>query len=141
MFKGNNTKESVNPTNQINRYVEGTVIKGDLIAESNVRIDGTLIGTISVKGKLVLGPTGRIEGEIVCLNADIEGLIVGNISVDGLLILKGTATIEGNISTNKIGVIEGAQFTGNCSMNASTSQVISEQIKLESEEADPELVY
>ncbi len=125
MFKGNNTKEApTNQTNQINRFVEGTTIKGDLVSESNVRVDGTLIGNISVKGKLVLGPGGRVEGEVKCLNADIEGSIQGNINVDGLLILKETANIEGNITTNKIGVLEGAQFTGKCIMNPNSSQII-----------------
>ncbi len=140
MFKGNNAKEPMNQSNQINRFVEGTSLTGDLVAEHNVRIDGVLKGNISVKGKLVLGPNGRIEGEINCLNGDIEGVIIGNIKVDGLLTLKETAQIEGNIITNKIGVLEGASFTGNIQMDASTSQTYPKQISVESE-ANPEMVY
>jgi len=142
MFKGNNTKEPTSRSNQINRFVEGTVLTGDLVAENNVRLDGVLKGNISVKGKLVLGPSGRIEGEINCLNADIEGTIIGNIKVDGLLTLKETANIEGNVMTHKIGVLEGANFTGNIKMNASTSQVYKKDIKVEEEaDADAEMVY
>ena len=140
MFKGNNTKEPMNQSNLINRIVEGTKITGDILAENNVRIDGVLNGNISIKGKLVLGPTGKIEGEINCLNADIEGTIIGNIKVDGLLTLKETANIQGNVITNKIGVLEGANFTGNIQMNADTNQVYPKQISVE-EEANPEMVY
>ncbi len=50
----------MNPSNQINRFVEGTVLTGDMVAEHNVRIDGVLKGNISVKGKLVLGPNGKL---------------------------------------------------------------------------------
>lgn len=140
MFKGNNSKESNNPTNQINRLVEGTTVKGDILTEGNIRIDGNIIGNVSVKGKLVLGPNGKVEGDINCLNADIEGTIVGNIKVDGLLILKETAAVEGNITTHKIGVLEGAEFTGKCTMNPNTSRPIKESIKIDSE-VDPEMVY
>lgn len=140
MFKGNQTKDQTSPGHQINRLVEGTAINGDLLTEGNIRIDGNIYGNISVKGKLVLGKNGRIEGDIKCLNADIEGIILGNISVDGLLILKESARIEGTITTHKIGVLEGAEFTGQCVMNPNASHPIKEEIKLESE-ADPEMVY
>ena len=141
MFKGNNSKEGVNPTNQINRLVEGAVVNGDILTEGNIRVDGNIHGNISVKGKLVLGVNGKIEGDIRCLNADIEGSIVGNITVDGLLTLKDTANVEGTITTHKIGILEGAEFTGKCVMNPNTTKPIKESIKLEKADTDPEMVY
>ena len=141
MFKGNNSKDTSNPTNQINRLVEGAIVNGDILTESNIRIDGNIHGNISVKGKLVLGINGKVEGDIRCLNADIEGSIVGNITVDGLLVLKETANIEGTITTHKIGVLEGAEFTGNCVMNPNTTQPIKEKVELEDVDSDPEMVY
>jgi cytoskeletal protein CcmA (bactofilin family) len=140
MFKGNNTKDQAAPSNQLNRLVEGTVINGDLLTEGNIRIDGNVLGNLSVKGKLVLGLNGKVEGDIRCLNADIEGTILGNISVDGLLILKDTARVEGTIRTHKIGVLEGAEFTGSCVMNPDASQPIKEEVKLDAE-VDSEMVY
>jgi cytoskeletal protein CcmA (bactofilin family) len=140
MFKGNNSKEAANPTNQINRLVEGTTVVGDILTEGNIRIDGIINGNVSIKGKLVLGINGKIEGDIRCLNADIEGTVLGNIYVDGLLILKETSKVEGKISTHKIGVLEGAEFTGTCSMNSDASHPIKEDIKLDSAE-EPEMVY
>lgn len=140
MFKGNQSKDQIPPGNQINRLVEGTTINGDLLTEGNIRIDGNIIGNISVKGKLVLGKNGNVKGDIKCLNADIEGMIVGNILVDGLLILKESAKIEGTITTHKIGVLEGAEFTGQCIMNSNASQPIQNEIQLESE-TDAEMVY
>lgn len=141
MFKGNNSKDMSNPTNQINRLVEGAIVNGDILTEGNIRVDGNIHGNISVKGKLVLGLNGRVEGDIRCLNADIEGKIVGNITVDGLLILKETANIEGTITTHKIGVLEGAEFTGSCVMNPNTTQPKKDSIKLKNVDADPEMVY
>ena len=138
MFKKGTSKEQQSPSNQTNLLVSGTVIKGDVITESNIRVDGKLIGNLKVNGKLVLGQNGIIEGEVICLNASIEGELKGNIKVDGLLVLKETSRIEGNINTHKIGVLEGAQFTGNCIMNSNSSHQLKEEIKLEE---DTELVY
>ena len=75
MFKGGNGKTDViNSPDKLNRLVEGTFIKGDIKADSNFRLDGILIGSLDTLGKLVVGPTGKIEGDIKCSNADIEGV-------------------------------------------------------------------
>ncbi len=58
-----------------NTIVTGTTIKGDVTASGDFRIDGTLIGSIKCKGKIVIGETGTIEGEIECQNADFSGSI------------------------------------------------------------------
>ena len=87
-------------------------------SDSNIRIDGYLKGTISLKGRLVLGPTGKIDGNINCKNADIEGKLNGTIEVDELLSLKSTAKLQGEISTNKLAIEPGANFSGNCKMGA-----------------------
>lgn len=144
MFKANNAKEPNNNSNLINRIVEGTTITGNIESDNNVRLDGIIIGNITIKGKLVLGEAGKIEGNINCLNADIEGSIKGDINVDGLLTLKETAKIDGTIVTNKIGVLEGAVFTGSIQMSNSSSQNFNADIKLEeteAEEASSEIVY
>ena len=103
---------------RLNRIVEGTAIEGDIKSDSNIRIDGYLKGTISVKGRLVLGPTGKIDGNVYCKNADLEGKLNGVIEVDELLSLKNTAKLQGEISTNKLSIEPGAIFSGNCKMGA-----------------------
>lgn len=115
MFKGGNGKaESTNSPDKLNRIVEGTNIKGEIRADSNFRIDGELVGSLDTLGKLVVGPNGRIEGDIKCNNADIEGEILGTIVVDGLLTIKASAKIQGNITTNQIAIEQGATFSGVC---------------------------
>ena len=103
---------------RLNRIVEGTHIEGDIKSDSNIRIDGYLKGTITLKGRLVLGPTGKIDGNIYCKNADLEGKLNGVIEVDELLTLKSTAKLQGEISTNKLSIEPGALFSGNCKMGA-----------------------
>lgn len=119
MFKGN--KETmgvgnVNSPDKLNRIVEGTSIEGEIISEGNIRIDGKVKGTVSTKGRLVIGPEGNIEGNVICCNADIEGVLVGTIKVSELLTLKSTAKLQGDIVTSKLSIEPGAVFGGTCSM-------------------------
>jgi len=142
MFKGGNGKEdAVNSPDKLNRLVEGTTINGDIKADSNFRIDGTLTGSLNTLGKLVIGPNGRIEGEVKCANADIEGEFMGNIIVDGLLNIKATAKIEGTVTTNQIGMEVGCSFSGSCNyVTKSDSPAVAKSTK-KLVENDSEVVY
>lgn len=103
-----------------NRIVEGTTIKGDIDSQADFRLDGHLIGNFSSQGKIVIGPTGSINGNVSCKNADIEGLFDGKIQVEELLSLKATASIHGEVYCNKLAVEPGAVFTATCNMKAIT---------------------
>lgn len=100
-----------------NTIVTGTIIKGDVTASGDFRIDGTLIGSIKCKGKIVVGETGTIEGEIECQNADLSGNIKAKVKVDELLALKASARFNGEVVTNKISIEPGAKFSGSCNMD------------------------
>lgn len=107
----------------INRIVEGTSIKGDIRCESNIRIDGIFIGDLITKGRLVVGPNGKIEGNVTCQNAELEGQIKGKIQVQQLLTLKSTAKVEGDMVTDKLAIEPGANFTGSCSMGTKIKDI------------------
>ena len=106
-------------SSSINILGAGTSVKGDITANGDFRIDGSLIGNISAKGKLVIGATGSVEGEITCQNADFSGNIKGKVNVAELLSLKSTSRINGDIIINKLSIEPGAQFSGSCNMDSS----------------------
>ncbi|MCX6271222.1 MAG: polymer-forming cytoskeletal protein [Bacteroidetes bacterium] len=102
----------------INLLGTGTVVKGNITSTGDFRIDGTLIGSIQSKGKVVVGPTGIVEGEISCQNADISGNIKAHVTVSELLTLKSTSRLVGDIKTSKLAIEPGALFSGSCKMEA-----------------------
>lgn len=106
----------------INLVGTGTVIKGEVNSSGDIRIDGTLTGQVRCKGKIVVGSTGVLEGEIFCQNADFSGKIKGKVEVSELLTLKSTARFYGDIITNKLAIEPGANFTGTCTMDKSQPQ-------------------
>lgn len=103
-------------TNSINIITSGTVIKGDVTATGDFRLDGTLEGNIQLNGKLVVGDTGVVNGNVLCMNANIVGTVNGNLSVKELLSLHSTARVKGDILINKLSIEPGAVFTGKCNM-------------------------
>lgn len=118
MFGNNKTatsstpKTAQGPSSQglLNSLVTGTSVEGIVTAESDIRIDGFLKGTLVCKGKVIIGSTGSIEGEIKAQNAVIEGKFKGVLQIEDLLQIKETANVEGEINTDKLSVSPGAKF-------------------------------
>jgi cytoskeletal protein CcmA (bactofilin family) len=100
----------------INLISNGTEIIGDIKSTGDIRIDGFLTGNLNIKGKVVIGPTGKISGEVICKNSEVSGFIEGKITVEQLLSLKASSTILGDIATSKLSIEPGAKFSGNCKM-------------------------
>ena len=121
--KEKSTKSNLIPStsNTFNSLVQGTSINGDIVADSDIRIDGTLRGTLECAAKVVIGPTGFIEGEIRCQNAVFEGRFKGDVYVENLLQIKEKAEVSGTIATSKILVQAGAIFNVSCKMGTTTA--------------------
>jgi cytoskeletal protein CcmA (bactofilin family) len=111
--------ESSNPS--INIISESTRIKGDIIANDDIRIDGELNGNISAKGRLVVGPKGKIVGEVNCNNIEVSGFIKGKVTANDMLNMKESSKIEGDIIVGKLSVEPGSIFTGTCAMKGAAS--------------------
>jgi cytoskeletal protein CcmA (bactofilin family) len=94
----------------------GTVIKGDIESSGDIRIDGHLIGSLKSNGKVFIGQSGIMEGDLTCKQAEISGVVKGNIKTDELTALKATSKVEVDLTTKQLLIEVGAQFTGKCVM-------------------------
>lgn len=106
-----------------NRIVEGTRIRGDIFSVADFRLDGELIGNFTSQGKLVIGPTGKVIGNITCKNLDIEGTYEGKIDVSELLTIKAKAKIKGETLVGKLAVEPGAEFFASCQMRGTVKKL------------------
>lgn len=110
-----------------NQIAKGTLIKGDIKTEGVLRIDGTLIGSIESTGKVVVGPSGMIEGSIRCESANISGEVTASVVVKELLTLQASAKLVGDITTGKLAIEPGAVFSGTCSMGGVVRELSQEE--------------
>lgn len=131
MFSGKSKKEfsSEGPAGSNTTIGGGTLITGDVEAASDLRVDGTLNGNITVKGKLLVGPEGVINGDIHCQVADILGRVNGKCHVQDLLQLRGKGNIQGDIHAAKLQVEPTATFNGHCFTGASVVQLSAEPLE------------
>ena len=103
----------------INILGPGAFVRGEIQVNGDFRMDGTLVGTIQCKGKIVVGPTGKIDGDVQCQSADFSGEVTAQVRVAELLTLKEMARFSGDIITGKLAIEPGAKFSGTCKMEAS----------------------
>lgn len=123
--KSKTSSNEVPQQSGINIIGLGTTIEGNVDAQGDIRIDGKIIGNVVSRGKVVLGSTGIVEGNIIARNAEIAGETIGKINIEELLTLKNTANINGDIVTSKLMVETGANFTGTCQMGAVVKELSS----------------
>jgi cytoskeletal protein CcmA (bactofilin family) len=137
MFGSNKNTEDVKTApastpNALNALAKGTVVEGTIRCDNDLRIDGTIKGKLTCQAKVIIGPTGMVEGEVRCQNAVIEGRFKGNLQVAELLNVRETAEVDGEIVTNKLLVQSGARFNVSCKMESGSSNGIGKSADLKS---------
>lgn len=100
---------------------QGTTITATVKVESNMRLEGTIIGDVTCHGRLVLAPSGLIEGNVISKNILCEGKIKGDIVAQQNIHLFSTAIIEGNIKYPAMQMDTGAVFNGQATCTKGTN--------------------
>jgi cytoskeletal protein CcmA (bactofilin family) len=87
------------------------VIKGDVTVERGLRVDGQIDGSLTTKGKALIGKSGQLKAEIRAGTLIVEGRINGNITAERVQI-EASAQVHGDLSAGKLTINEGATFSG-----------------------------
>lgn len=105
-----NGKNYDNGQKPLNKISEETTIEGKITSKGDFRIDGTVNGEIMTEGKIFVGKSGHISGDIKCQNAEIDGKIDGKITVDSTIIIHTTGLVEGDLNIGSLITEDGAQL-------------------------------
>lgn len=117
MFK--KTKKS--PSTLLNQAEIFTIIGADFQFDGNIkgksiiRIEGKIIGNVTVQQGIILGENGSVQGNIETESAVIYGTVNGNVKAQQLEI-KETGCVNGDIKTDTIAIEMGAQYNGKLEM-------------------------
>ncbi len=93
-----------------------TFFEGKLTFTGAVRLDGRFKGVIRSDDTLIVGETGRIDGELHVGITIIQGEVVGNVYGKERVELHHPGRMIGNITAPVVIMDEGAIFEGNCKM-------------------------
>lgn len=100
----------------VNLLSNGTSLIGDIDVDGDFRFDGELKGNIKCNGKLIIGASAYINGELNASEAEISGTVNGTILVSELTTFKTSAKFTGILKTNKLQVENGASVSMSCDM-------------------------
>jgi len=104
-----------NTINEVSRLCTSTVLSGAFFSKQDLRIDCAFTGTICTSGRVVVGESSYIKGDIICNTLDVWGEVQGNLYVKDALSLKASSVVKGDMIFNHFQVEIGAVFTGTCS--------------------------
>ena len=115
---------------------KGTIIQGNIVAEGDLVIEGTVRGDVTTKTSLIIGPTCIVEGNIVAEHAEVAGQVKGTVQALGLLVIKSSSMIDGDVLTKNLNVESGSTFNGRFTVGSVTSTAAPKKtdaaVKLES---------
>ena len=111
------------------------VFKGELSADEDLVIEGTIEGTIAHhKKNLTIGKKGQVTADIRASSVLVEGVLNGDIHSDGLVSMAKGSTVNGNVYCTRICMEDGAVFNGKVEMiKPSPLKVAPEPKKVEDE--------
>ncbi len=115
--KGNVIMENSSKSDVMETIIgETTVFDGCISSSATLRIDGTLNGEIKSKGTVIVGPSGKIKGNVKASQLYIAGYIEGNISGDERIEFSSSGHLLGDLCTTNLVVEQGAAIDGKCKM-------------------------
>ena len=92
---------------------QGVVVEGRITSSQDLRIDGTVEGSIEVGDHmLIVGARAAVKANLVAKSIVISGTVIGNITATERLELQATGSVEGDISSPRLVMVEGAIAKG-----------------------------
>jgi cytoskeletal protein CcmA (bactofilin family) len=90
----------------------GSSINGDIESGGFTRIDGSIRGNLSAKGRVVVGEKARMRGNISGTTVTVGGVVCGNILASERISILDTGLVLGDIITRRIQADEGCLIHG-----------------------------
>ncbi|MDR0289792.1 MAG: polymer-forming cytoskeletal protein [Treponema sp.] len=106
-----------------------TSLKGDIETGGFTRIDGSITGDVTAKGRVVIGERARMKSNVSGTAVTIGGVVCGNIIASESLVLLSTALVLGDVITRRIQVDDGCLIQGKilvCPEKENWSHAVSE---------------
>jgi cytoskeletal protein CcmA (bactofilin family) len=92
-------------------------IKGDLVADEDLVIEGQVDGSVLHTRSLTIGSPGHVRGDIRARRVIIEGKVSGNVYALESVALRTGATLQGDVYARSVSIESGACVSGRVDMD------------------------
>lgn len=97
--------------------------KGELIGEEDLLVQGTVEGTIDLKGhNLIVGEQGVLHANVTAKTITIEGKVEGDLYGEERIAIKSSSQVQGNVKAERVVLEDGAKFRGSIDMDVKSSK-------------------
>jgi len=97
--------------------------RGELSAQEDLIIQGSVEGSITHTQSLTIGADGSMKGDIRARVIVIGGKVEGDLYATDSVHIRATAKVTGNVFAPRVGITEGAFFRGRVDMQPSGAAV------------------
>jgi cytoskeletal protein CcmA (bactofilin family) len=111
----------INPSTTSSVLGPTLYFKGDLSADEDLVIQGRVEGSITHTQNLTVGAQGTVKANIRAHTIVVEGTVTGDLRAEKSIFVRQTAKVLGNITAPAVSILEGASFSGNIDMGATSS--------------------
>lgn len=102
-------------------------IKGKIIGEEDLQIDGKVDGPVSLEGRrLTVGRTGKLNSEISAGEVIVHGTVTGNVRARDRVEIRKDGSVIGDIAAARISIEDGAYFKGRIEIDRPKPQAVVE---------------
>lgn len=96
------------------------IMVGTISAGGEIQLDGKVLGDLHIL-RLIVGHTGRVEGDVFAEHVEVRGHLVGNVSARTVFVTS-TGRVDGNLLVENLTIEPGGHFDGNCGRTDSCSK-------------------
>ncbi len=111
--------------------------KGELYGEEDLEFQGQLEGSIEHTRSLSIGKEGGVTGNIKAKFVIVEGRVDGDIYASESVSVRASAKVKGNIFAPRVGIADGANFSGSIDMNHKGAAVTTRPATVQVALSDP----
>lgn len=111
-MKFSNNKDNKASTKQPALISQDMEIVGDLNCAGDIKIDGRFKGNIKCSGRVVIGKSGKVVGNLSSVNVLVQGFFKGKLECTGVLSVIEDSYLQGKFHYNNLDISHGAELVG-----------------------------
>ena len=136
MFKEQNDEENYDEEDIETVIGDSVSLEGDFSSQGSISINGSVNGKVTTEKNIDVGSEAEVKGELNGNSIIVAGRVEGNIKAERLEI-KENGVVEGDMQVKVLSIVEGANFSGQCSMGQGEKKEVSVK-ETKKEEDTPE---
>lgn len=96
---------------------EGLTIEGELTADEEVAVHGTVRGVLTTSGPVHIAPGGIVEADVSASSLTIGGQVTGNATARDRVDIQAGGRLIGDVKASRLTIADGASFKGSVDMD------------------------